>query len=138
MKKPDGTRVHLWGKASLLFDQNGNIVGAIESIRDITERRKSETDLRAAYEQITAAEEELRSQYNELALSERQVRESEEQYRRIVETANEGILEMDEKFNMVYVNRRMADMLIYTRKRRLAGTSIRSLQQRIYPIISPD
>ena len=120
-EKPDGTRVHLWGKASLLFDQNGNIVGAIESIRDITERKKSETDLRAAYEQITAAEEELRSQYNELALSERQVREGEERYRRIVETANEGILEMDEKFNMVYVNRRMADMLGYTPEETIGG-----------------
>ncbi len=61
-KKPDGTQVHLWGKASLLFDQNGNIAGAIESIRDITERKKSETELRAAYEQINAAEEELRTQ----------------------------------------------------------------------------
>ncbi|MFA5237523.1 MAG: response regulator [Methanoregula sp.] len=42
---PDGTPVHLWGKASRLFDENGNLAGAIESIRDITERRKAEEAL---------------------------------------------------------------------------------------------
>ncbi|MGA2699264.1 MAG: response regulator, partial [Methanoregula sp.] len=84
-EKPDGTRVHLWAKASLLFDLNGNIAGAIEAIRDITERKKSETELRAAYEQITAAEEELRTQNNELALSEQQVREREENFQSLVE-----------------------------------------------------
>ncbi|OPX89522.1 MAG: Sporulation kinase E [Pelotomaculum sp. PtaB.Bin013] len=38
--------VYLWGKASPLFDSEGNLVGAIESIRDITERKQSEKDLR--------------------------------------------------------------------------------------------
>ncbi len=65
IEKPDGTHVNIWGKASRLFDQDGNITGAIESIRDITERKRSETELRAAHEHLTAAEEELRSQYNE-------------------------------------------------------------------------
>jgi len=47
-----GKKAFLWGKASPLYDGKGNIVGAIESIRDITERkiheeilRKRETDL---------------------------------------------------------------------------------------------
>ena len=40
-------RVHgeirtLWGKASPLYDKNGQIPGSIESIRDITERKKAE------------------------------------------------------------------------------------------------
>ncbi len=51
-EKPDGTHVHIWGKASRLFDKDGNITGAIESIRDITERRQAETELRAAHEQL--------------------------------------------------------------------------------------
>ncbi len=33
---------NLWGAASLLFDHNGEKVGAIESIRDITERKRLE------------------------------------------------------------------------------------------------
>jgi len=80
-----GQRVTLMAMASPLYNRQGKVVGAIESIRDITERTRAEDALR----------------------------ESEERYRQIVETANEGILKMDEQFNMVYVNKRMADMLGY-------------------------
>ena len=41
--KPGG--IYLWSKASSLFDSNGNLAGAIESIRDITERKKTEIAL---------------------------------------------------------------------------------------------
>lgn len=36
----------IWGKASPLFDSDGNLIGAIESIRDITERKRAEDQLR--------------------------------------------------------------------------------------------
>jgi PAS domain S-box-containing protein len=42
------------------------------------------------------------------------LRESEEKYRRIVETSIEGIWSMDSRFITVFVNRKMADMLGYT------------------------
>ena len=38
----------LWGKASLLFNQSGNVVGAIEVIRDLTVRKQAEETLRAS------------------------------------------------------------------------------------------
>jgi len=69
--------VSLWGTASGLFNDKGVLVGAIESIRDITELKKSEQELQAANEQLTASEEELRTQYIELAEDERRIRESE-------------------------------------------------------------
>ena len=37
---------HIWAKASPLYDSNGNITGAIESLRDITERKKTENALK--------------------------------------------------------------------------------------------
>lgn len=42
--------VYLWGKARGLFDSDGNFVGAIEIIRDVTERRRNEQALHAQQE----------------------------------------------------------------------------------------
>lgn len=41
---------YTWGKATLLYDSSGYIIGAIESIRDITERKQMEEDLRRSKE----------------------------------------------------------------------------------------
>jgi PAS domain S-box-containing protein len=45
-----GKEVFLWGKASLLFDVQGRDTGAIESIRDITDRVRSQAALRSSEE----------------------------------------------------------------------------------------
>jgi two-component system cell cycle sensor histidine kinase/response regulator CckA len=41
------------------------------------------------------------------------LRESEERYRTIVETANEGICQLDDEYRITYVNRRFAELLGY-------------------------
>jgi PAS domain S-box-containing protein len=41
-----GKGAYIWATASPLFDDHGRIVGAIESIRDVTERRRAELALR--------------------------------------------------------------------------------------------
>jgi PAS domain S-box-containing protein len=46
--------------------------------------------------------------------SEEALRQSEEKYRRIVDTAHEGIWAMDNQFVTTYVNERLAEMLGYT------------------------
>jgi PAS domain S-box-containing protein len=51
---PGGKKAVLWAKASPLLDNDGNIVGAVESIRDITERRISEGALEEANEKLKA------------------------------------------------------------------------------------
>jgi PAS domain S-box-containing protein len=81
---PSGPR-HVWAKAVALRDETGRIVGGIETIRDVTDRYKSELALR----------------------------ESEEKFRRIVETANEGVWVLDADHHTTFVNRRLADMLGY-------------------------
>ncbi|MDM7911715.1 MAG: PAS domain S-box protein, partial [Methanotrichaceae archaeon] len=40
-----GSEAYLWGTAAALYDSKGNIVGAIESVRDITERKRAEMEL---------------------------------------------------------------------------------------------
>jgi PAS domain S-box-containing protein len=50
--------------------------GALVMLRDITERKRSENELRAAYEQIAGAEKELREQYDKLALAQQKLTDS--------------------------------------------------------------
>ncbi|MDP3562998.1 MAG: PAS domain S-box protein, partial [Methanoregula sp.] len=76
-----GKVVTLLGKASPLYNSQGEIVGAIEAIRDITVQKNAEDELRAAYEQISASEEELREQLDVLEASEKKIRESEARLR---------------------------------------------------------
>lgn len=80
----------------------------------IIELEKKNRELAIAYEDQTAVSEELRQQCYETATKEQQLRESEEKYRRFVETANEGILSMDPAFNIIFANQRIADILGYT------------------------
>ncbi|MHB8052472.1 MAG: PAS domain S-box protein, partial [Methanoregula sp.] len=50
-----GSGAYLWFKASPLYDAAGNISGAIESIRDITDKKRAEEELRDAHEKYTKA-----------------------------------------------------------------------------------
>lgn len=83
-----GRETSLWCTASPLFDGEGNIIGAIESIRDVTEQKNAEEALK----------------------------ESEASYRRIVDTASEGIWVLDENYCTTFVNSRMAEMLGFARE----------------------
>ncbi|MGI6412346.1 MAG: PAS domain S-box protein [Syntrophomonadaceae bacterium] len=79
----DGSKKYFLCKATPLYDTNGQIVGAIESIRSITKR----------------------------ILAEEALKKSEESYRRIVETANEGIWIIDDKTRTIFANWKMCEML---------------------------
>jgi PAS domain S-box-containing protein len=103
-----------------IFNEKGILIEYQSVGRDITEAKRSEeqlnfknAELQAAYEQIAAIEEELRQNYDELNKKERNLRESEENYRRIVETAHEGIWVLDSRFCIQQVNGRIAEMLGY-------------------------
>jgi len=100
----DGRGASIWFTTSPLYDTRGVIVGAIESLRAITERKLAESELRAAYEQITATEEELRRQYRELAENEQKLRQSEARYRNVVEVQTELISRFLPDGTHVFVN----------------------------------
>ncbi|HSD58892.1 MAG TPA: response regulator [Methanotrichaceae archaeon] len=50
-----GRSVYLMGNAAALYNSRGEIVGALESIRDITERKRAEEDLQRAKEKAELA-----------------------------------------------------------------------------------
>ena len=49
---PGDRKVTLWGKATPLHDEMGNTIGAIESIRDVTDRKRAQDELQKLYNEL--------------------------------------------------------------------------------------
>ena len=62
---------------------------------------------------LQEANQRLEQELAERKAGEEKLRVSEQRYRRLVDTASEGIWELDEHYATTYVNRRMAEMLGY-------------------------
>lgn len=93
----DGRGAYVQVYVTPLFDENGNLTGAIESIRNISDRKSAEYDLvrkneelQAAYEEISASEEELRSNLDVLVRKEEQLTASKEKYKSLYVNMVEG------------------------------------------------
>ena len=129
LPRPLGKQLTLMGKASPLYDRQGEIAGAIESIRDITSRKQDEDELRAAYEEISANQEELRRQYDKISLSEQVLRDSEEKYRTLVENSQD-IIYIYRDDHILVINRRGPEVLGYSEE------ELRAM--RIWDLLHPD
>lgn len=104
LERKDNGSTHIWGKASRLYDKNGNITGAIESIRDVTEQKKVDQTLR----------------------------DSEAKYRELVENANTIILKLDRAGNITFFNEYAQRFFGFTSDeiigRRVVGTIVPELE----------
>jgi PAS domain S-box-containing protein len=89
-----GTIRRLWGVTRLLYNSEGQVIGAIESIRDITDRRKAE-----------------------LAIE-----ESRNFLDKIIDTIADPIFVKDRQHNWILLNAALCD-LIGTRRQELIGKS---------------
>lgn len=94
----DGQYAYVLDRGYVMRDNQGRPVRMIGAMTDFTTRRRTEDALRS----------------------------SEERYRRIVETAQEGIVMLDVHGAITFTNARMADMLGYT-VRKLQGMPFGSL-----------
>ena len=81
----DGAFFDVHASASMIVNDASQPVCMMASFTDITERKRTEMALQ----------------------------ESEARYKRIVETANEGIMIMDDQFRYAFANQKLADMLGY-------------------------
>jgi len=91
--RPKGEQRYLWGKAGPLFDEKGTLIGAIESIRDITDIRRTQADLlkrnedlSATYEELAAQDEELRANLEEIEKNQKALQESGQRLRGITDS----------------------------------------------------
>ena len=90
----------------------------------ITERKKAEDELRAAYEQLAAAEEELRAQYDELKYNQQTIQQSEQNYRSILENIQEVYYRTDTDGNIILASPSMATLLGYSSSSVLYGQNV--------------
>ena len=51
--RPRGMNLHLWAKATPLYDHVGNLVGAIETVRDISDIREAENHLQETTKKLS-------------------------------------------------------------------------------------
>jgi len=100
----NGKGAYLWFVASPLYDTNGTITGAIESIRDITEQKQLEQERNAAHEELAEKKEKLRKNYDELTNRQNELVKSEERYRNVVEDQTEFISRFLPDGTHVFVN----------------------------------
>jgi PAS domain S-box-containing protein len=111
-KRKDGSVVDILLSSSPII--SGNLSGEVTfTALDITERKKTEEALKKAHNTL---EEKVEERTKELEKAYSSLKESEEKYRNIVETANEGISVLDSEGKFVYVNRKYTEMLGYSEK----------------------
>ncbi len=107
-----GRGAYVMATASPLYDRKGDVVGAIESVRDVTDRWSAENALK----------------------------ESEEKYRGVLESIAEGYFEVDLSGNLTFFNSALCDISGY-RAGELSGMNYRQYTSaetagRLYRIFS--
>lgn len=97
---------------------------SVASFVDITERKKAEYKLQAAYEQLSVAQEELKAQFDELKSNQVIIKQSEQDYRSILENIQEGYYRSDKEGNLILISPSVADILGYSSVNELYNKSI--------------
>jgi PAS domain S-box-containing protein len=118
----EGTGASFWFTASPLYDNQGTIIGAIESIRDVTESKRTEhellrkhEELQAAYEEIFSADEELRKNLEKMTLQHQELTKREQQIQAMASNIPGVIFRIvvdpEGDFGFEYISERSLDIL---------------------------
>jgi PAS domain S-box-containing protein len=113
-----------WSDLTAGVIQYGGRPAIIGLLVDITEKKKTEADLHAAYEQLAASEEELREQYEALQESLNKIQESERNYRSIIENLPGAFYRADQEGNLTLLSPSFAEQFGYSSTEELIGKKI--------------
>lgn len=109
-----GMKRVLWATASRFYDDTGEVAGAIESMRDITEQRNQEHELLSMHEELASTEEEIRQHLDEAITAQEKLRKSEERYRGIFENTGSALAIFGQDLTILKVNSRFEKLSGYT------------------------
>lgn len=95
------------------WDENGNPIRMTGTISDIHIRKKAESKLQAAYEQIAANEEEMRSQFEEQKIISEKIRLSEDRFKGLTNLLPVPVFETDLTGKLLFTNQTGFQMFEY-------------------------
>ncbi|PWR70454.1 PAS domain S-box protein [Methanospirillum stamsii] len=90
--------------SSPMLGPDGKNFGRVWFFRDITERKRADDEIRAAYEQLSASEESLQSSYQELLASKQALQDSESRLRSLIDNTEEAVSMVDEEGKVIEWN----------------------------------
>ena len=116
LRKKDETPIFVSTSSHKYFDSLGNFLGVEGIFRDITIRKRIESALKAALEQITTAKDDLRARYEEIRENAEALRTSEMMYRTIFENTGTATVLIDEDTVIFLANAEFVKLSGYTRE----------------------
>ncbi len=105
------------------YNDEGAVIGFINSIRDITERKEAEQKVKEYENDLRKLNEELEQRVKERT---NELLESEQKYREIIERNYDAYFEIDAYQTITFVNKRICQLLEYSEEEML-GLNIKDL-----------
>ena len=139
-----GQETYLWAKATKLYNNKGEIVGAIESIRDITSQKIAEKEIKRYHDHLKELVEERTEELKkinkklQIEIKKREeinqtLKESEKNYRSIFKHVGIGLFQSTPKGKFINVNITMAHLFGYLSPEEMIE-SVKNMEEEIYVI----
>ena len=107
-ERPDGTRAPFIPYPTPIYDQRGALVGAVNMLVDITERKKAEDDLRARDARLERANKDLDERVRDRT---RELAENAALLQATLDTMDQGLMMVDADGRVPVCNQRAIDLL---------------------------
>ena len=125
----------LWGKARPLYDSRGNVVGAIESVRDITALKQAQKALQKAHDELEVRVQErtaelvqankaLQTEIFERKRAEAVLKESEEKYNQFFKTSRDCVFITSKDGRLIDLNDAAVELFGYSSREELLQVKV--------------